>query len=40
MTMLGCTPYAYDEESVVMRSPEELDEYFAHREEIGGSNEQ
>ena len=26
--MYGCTPYAYDEESVIMRTGEEINEYY------------
>lgn len=36
--MWGCTPY--DEENVVMRTPEELDEYYDCREQLGGSTDE
>ena len=31
--MYGCTPYGYDEESVVMRSGEEINAYYEAKEE-------
>ena len=34
MSMWGCTPYADDEEKVVMRTAEELDEFYDCREDI------